>query len=103
MSQTDNVIEKKPQSKEELKEPSLYQVVLINDDFTTMEFVVHVIQKVFHKSEDEASAIMMNIHKEGKGICGVFPYEIAETKATEVIYEARKNEYPLLAVVEKVE
>ena len=92
----------KAKSKKKVAKPNMYQVSILNDDYTTMDFVVHVIQKFFYKTEDEAAAIMINIHKDGKGICGIFTLEIAETKVLEVIDEARKHQFPLMAVAEKV-
>lgn len=88
-------------SKEKLKKPSLYKVLLHNDDYTTQEFVVYVLTTVFHKSVEEAITIMLRVHMEGVGIAGIYPYEIAETKAEKVVSLARENEYPLLATVEE--
>jgi ATP-dependent Clp protease adaptor protein ClpS len=85
----------------ELKEPPLYQVLLHNDDYTTMEFVVQVLMAVFHKSVEQATRIMLNVHKQGIGTCGVFTYEVAETKVTTVIRLARENGYPLKCTMEK--
>lgn len=88
-------------SKEKLEKPPLYKVLLHNDDYTTMEFVVFVLISVFNKSEDDAFVIMLKVHNEGIGIAGVYPYEIAETKAEKVMALARQNEYPLLCTVEE--
>ena len=88
-------------SKEKLERPPLYRVLLHNDDYTTMEFVVFVLITVFNKSEDDAFVIMLKVHNEGIGIAGVYPYEIAETKAEKVMALARQNEYPLLCTVEE--
>ncbi|MBR9982629.1 MAG: ATP-dependent Clp protease adapter ClpS [Desulfatitalea sp.] len=84
-----------------LKEPPLYTVLLHNDDYTTMEFVVQVLMAVFHKSVEQATRIMLNVHKQGIGTCGVFTYEVAETKVTTVIRLARENGYPLKCTMEK--
>jgi ATP-dependent Clp protease adaptor protein ClpS len=88
-------------SKEKLKKPPLYKVLLHNDDYTTQDFVVYVLTTVFHKSIEEAITIMLKVHMEGLGIAGIYSYEIAETKAEKVISLARENEYPLLATVEE--
>ncbi|HEY4200072.1 MAG TPA: ATP-dependent Clp protease adapter ClpS [Devosiaceae bacterium] len=83
------------------KRPSLYRVLLLNDDYTPMEFVVLVLQDVFNKSRDEAWKITQHVHQRGVGECGVFPYEVAETKVTRVMDTARKNQHPLQCVMEK--
>jgi len=83
------------------KRPSLYRVLLLNDDYTPMEFVVLVLQDVFNKSRDEATRIMWHVHQKGVGECGVYPYEVAETKVTRVMDSARKNQHPLQCVMEK--
>lgn len=88
-------------AEEELQEPPLYKVVLHNDDYTTMEFVVEVLQKVFHKSPTEAMRIMLLVHKSGKGVCGVFTEEVAETKVELVHHMARKNGFPLQCSMEE--
>lgn len=87
--------------KPQLQKPSLYKVLLLNDDYTPMEFVVHVLQKFFHKSLDEATQIMLNVHRRGIGICGVYTYEIAETKATQVMDLAQREQHPLQLRLEK--
>ena len=84
-----------------LKKPSLYRVILLNDDYTPMEFVIYVLQSVFKKNYEDAKRIMLTIHNEGKGICGVFPLDIAETKANQVVEFARINQHPLECKVEK--
>jgi ATP-dependent Clp protease adaptor protein ClpS len=84
----------------ERKEPSLYKVVLLNDDYTTMEFVMHVLQAVFLKSPAQAYQIMMHVHVNGRGIAGIYPWEVAETKAESVISLAREAGYPLQAITE---
>lgn len=88
-------------SKEKLKKPPLYKVLLHNDDYTTMEFVVYVLTTVFRKTVEEAFTIMLKVHTEGVGIAGIYSYEIAESKAEKVVTLARENEYPLLATVEE--
>ena len=82
------------------KEPELYQVVLLNDDYTTMEFVVTVLESVFEKSPAEAFQIMMNVHRNGRGLAGVYPWEVAETKVETVTSLARESGFPLKAVTE---
>jgi ATP-dependent Clp protease adaptor protein ClpS len=83
------------------KRPSLYRVLLLNDDYTPMEFVVLVLQDVFNKSREEAMRIMLHVHNQGVGECGIFPFEVAETKVTRVMDAARKNQHPLQCVMEK--
>ncbi len=87
---------------EELKEPPKYKVLMHNDDYTTMEFVVRVLMTVFHKPKAEAVRIMLNIHHTGIGVCGVYPYEIAETKVALVHNMARKEGFPLKCTIEEV-
>ncbi|MBX3075284.1 ATP-dependent Clp protease adaptor ClpS [Candidatus Obscuribacterales bacterium] len=84
-----------------LKKPSMFKVLLHNDDFTTMEFVILVLKMVFLKSDQEAYKIMMSVHQAGIGIAGVYTYEVAEAKANKVIQLARDNSYPLLCTVEE--
>ncbi len=84
-----------------LDEPPLYRVLLINDDYTTMEFVVAVLKSVFHKSDAEATRIMLNVHHEGAGLCGRYPYEIAETKVDAVESLARENGFPLKCTMDR--
>ena len=88
------------ESEIEIKEPSLYRVILHNDDFTTMEFVIEILMTIFLKSEDDAIGLMMKIHTEGKAICGVYTHEIAEAKAEQVTQLARQNSFPLRATIE---
>jgi ATP-dependent Clp protease adaptor protein ClpS len=83
------------------KRPNLYRVLLLNDDYTPMEFVVHVIMRFFGKSQDDATRIMLHVHNHGVGECGVFTYEVAETKVTQVMDFARKHQHPLQCVMEK--
>lgn len=83
------------------KKPSLYRVLLLNDDFTPMEFVVHVLERFFSKSREQATRIMLHVHNHGVGECGVFTFEVAETKVTQVMDFARKHQHPLQCVMEK--
>jgi ATP-dependent Clp protease adaptor protein ClpS len=87
-------------TKQETKKPELYRVLLINDDYTTMDFVIEVLETIFHKQPAEAYRIMMAVHTQGKGLCGVYPHEVAETKVQTVIERARENGFPLLAAME---
>jgi ATP-dependent Clp protease adaptor protein ClpS len=91
----------KERIKTEKREPTMYKVVLLNDDYTTMEFVIHVLEEVFQKSPAEAYQIMMHVHVHGRGIAGVYPWEVAETKAETVITLARNGGFPLKAVTEE--
>ena len=84
-----------------LKQPPLFQVVLLNDDYTPMEFVVHVLERFFAKSREEATQIMLHVHRRGVGLCGVFTYEVAETKVNQVTEFARRNQHPLRCTLEK--
>jgi ATP-dependent Clp protease adaptor protein ClpS len=86
---------------EDLQEPPMYKVLLHNDDYTTMEFVVEILQKVFHKSPAEATHIMLSVHKSGMGVCGVYMAEIAETKVEMVHHLARKSGFPLKCSMEE--
>jgi ATP-dependent Clp protease adaptor protein ClpS len=85
----------------ETTEPPLYKVLLLNDDYTTMEFVVQVLMHVFHKNGEEAMAIMLNVHRAGVGICGTYPYEVAETKVNAVDALAQENGFPLKCTMER--
>lgn len=78
-----------------IEEPIFYEVILFNDDWTTMDFVIDVLMRIFEKSSDEAVNIMLKIHKEGSGVCGVYPYDIAELKAKITLDLAKQNGYPL--------
>ena len=89
------------ESKTRLKKPPLYKVLIHNDDFTTMEFVVYVLQTVFQMGEAEAITVMLKVHMEGVGVAGIYPYEIAEMKVAEVSALAEANEFPLLCTVEE--
>ncbi|MGE0118833.1 MAG: ATP-dependent Clp protease adapter ClpS [Dongiaceae bacterium] len=95
--QTGVVVKSKPKT----KKPSMYKVLLLNDDYTPMEFVVHVLERFFNKSREEATRIMLHVHRRGVGVCGVYTYEVAETKVTQVIDFARRNEHPLQCTLEK--
>jgi len=88
-------------TKPQAKRPNLYRVLLLNDDYTPMEFVVHVLERFFSKSREDASRIMLHVHHHGVGECGVFTYEVAETKVTQVMDFARKHQHPLQCVMEK--
>ncbi|HET9148013.1 MAG TPA: ATP-dependent Clp protease adapter ClpS [Acetobacteraceae bacterium] len=83
------------------RKPALYKVLMLNDDYTPMEFVVHVLERFFQKSREEATRIMLHVHKRGVGVCGVFTYEVAETKVTQVMDLARQNQHPLQCTIEK--
>ena len=83
------------------KKPAMYKVLLLNDDYTPMEFVVHILEQVFGKTRQEATDIMLHVHRRGVGICGVFTFEIAETKVAQVMDVARANEQPLQCTMEK--
>ena len=88
-------------ARDDISEPNMYKVLLHNDDYTTMEFVVHVLVQVFRKSIDEATRIMLNVHERGIGVCGFFTYEVAETKVDTVTRMARENGHPLKCTMEK--
>lgn len=93
-----DLLEKK---KYKFKEPEDYRVVLLNDNYTTMEFVVEVLMSVFHKQEDEAMKIMLDVHRKGRGTVGTYPYDIAQTMAGQVHAIAQEREFPLKCIVEK--
>ena len=93
-----NVITK---TKPKVKKPSLYRVLLLNDDFTPMEFVVEVLARFFQMNLESATQVMLHVHQNGVGECGVYTYEVAETKVTQVMDHARKNQHPLQCVMEK--
>lgn len=83
------------------KKPSMYKVLLLNDDYTPMEFVIDVLQRFFSKGAEEATRIMLHVHNHGVGVCGVFPFEVAETKVNQVMDYARRNQHPLQCTMEK--
>ncbi len=87
--------------KTQTKKPSMYRVLLLNDDYTPMEFVVAVLRKYFNKGPEDATRIMLHVHQQGVGECGVFTYEVAETKVTQVMDFARKHQHPLQCIMEK--
>lgn len=87
--------------KEKLQKPSLYKVILLNDDFTPMDFVIYVLKSFFNKTDDEAHDIMMQVHKDGAGIAGVYSFEVAEMKSAQVNMLAKDNQHPLKSVIEK--
>ena len=94
--------QKQVQDMEEVKEPSLYKVLLHNDDYTTMDFVIMILGTIFNKDTTEAARIMLNVHNQGVGIAGVYTREVGETKISVVHKMARKNQYPLKCSLEKV-
>jgi len=97
-------IREKPtsKSKEKFKEPEQFRVILLNDDYTTMDFVVDVLMEIFHKSIEDASKIMLDVHKKGRGVVGVYTWDIAVTKTEQVHAAAKANEFPLMCIVEPV-
>lgn len=88
-------------TKPKTKRPNLYRVLLLNDDYTPMEFVIHVLERFFQKDREAATRIMLHVHKHGVGECGVYTYEVAETKVTQVMDFARQHQHPLQCVMEK--
>jgi len=88
-------------TKPKTKKPSLYKVLLLNDDYTPMEFVVHILERFFNKGQEDATRIMLHVHQHGVGVCGIFTYEVAETKVTNVIDFARRHQHPLQCTMEK--
>jgi ATP-dependent Clp protease adaptor protein ClpS len=88
-------------SRPKVKKPSMYKVLMLNDDYTPMEFVVHVLERFFSKTSDEATQIMLHVHQKGVGVCGVYTYEVAETKVTQTMDLARKHQHPLQCTLEK--
>jgi len=83
------------------RKPAMYKVLMLNDDYTPMEFVVHVLERFFQKNREEATRIMLHVHRRGVGVCGVYTYEVAETKVTQVMDLARQNQHPLQCTIEK--
>jgi ATP-dependent Clp protease adaptor protein ClpS len=88
-------------TKPKTKRPSLYRVLILNDDYTPMEFVVYVLERFFNKTREDATRIMLHVHQTGVGVCGVYSYEVAETKVAQVLDLARRNEHPLQCTMEK--
>lgn len=89
------------QTRTRTRKPSMYKVLMLNDDYTPMEFVVYVLEQYFHKSREEATRIMLHVHQTGVGVCGVYTYEVAETKVAQVIDTARRHQHPLQCTMEK--
>ena len=89
------------QTKARTQRPSMYRVLILNDDYPPMEFVVYVLEQYFHKSREEATQIMLHVHQTGVGVCGVYTYEVAETKVAQVIDTARRHQHPLQCTMEK--
>ncbi len=83
------------------KKPSMYKVLLLNDDFTPMEFVVHVLQRYFRMTMEQSTEVMLHVHQKGVGVCGVFTYEVAETKVNQVMSLAKQHDHPLQCTLEK--
>jgi ATP-dependent Clp protease adaptor protein ClpS len=94
---TGTVVKVRPKT----QKPALYRVLLLNDDYTPMEFVVHVLERFFNKSREAATEIMLHVHQRGVGVCGVYTYEIAETKVSQVVDFARRHQHPLQCTMEK--
>jgi len=90
-----------PKSKPKTQKPSMYKVFLLNDDYTPMEFVVLVLESFFNKSREEATRIMMHVHRKGMGLCGVYTFEVAETKVSQVMAAAQQAQHPLQCMMEK--
>lgn len=88
------------EAKPKLKSPPMYKVILVNDDYTPMEFVVHILEAFFGMNREQATHIMLNVHTKGKGICGIYPRDIAETKVAQVNEYSRHNDHPLLCTLE---
>jgi len=97
----DTVTERKTRTKSKTAKPPLYKVILLNDDYTPMEFVVEVLKTIFHRQHAEATRIMLHVHQNGMGVAGVYPFEIAETKIKTVEELAHESQYPLKCVMEK--
>jgi ATP-dependent Clp protease adaptor protein ClpS len=98
LSDDDTIVEK---AKPKLKRPKLYKVILLNDDYTPMEFVVHVLQVFFNMNQEKATYIMLQVHNQGKGICGTYSRDIAETKVAQINNYAHENEHPLMSIMEE--
>jgi len=87
--------------REKTKKPSMYRVILMNDDYTPMEFVVQILMGIFKKTQEEAYHVMMNVHKNGIGVCGIYTFEVAETKVAQVMDAAKRSQHPLQCTLEK--
>ena len=98
---TDSAEDVQSRTKHRTKEPNLFRVLLHNDDYTTMDFVVEILMTVFHKTIEESTRIMLNVHKKGIGVCGIYTYELAETKVDTVERLARANGFPLKCTMER--
>jgi len=97
----DTTLDVKPRPRQKLKKPNLYRVLLLNDDYTTTDFVVYILERFFNKEREEATRIMLSVHRSGWGECGVFTYEVAEAKIAQVLNCAKQHEYPLQCIMEK--
>jgi ATP-dependent Clp protease adaptor protein ClpS len=95
------VIERRTKTQSKTKRPPMFKVILLNDDYTPMEFVVHVLERFFQKDREAATRIMLHVHNHGVGECGVYTFEVAETKVSQVMDFARQNQHPLQCVMEK--
>ena len=84
-----------------LKKPPMYKVLMLNDDYTPMEFVIMILEKLFRMDHEQAVQVMLNVHQKGKGVCGVFPHEVAQTKVAQVLDQARQKEHPLQCSMEE--
>ena len=99
LGELDTIVE---EARPRLKQPPLYKVVMVNDDFTPMEFVVQILRTFFHHAQEKAVQIMLQVHTQGRAVAGIFPAEIAETKVAQVNAYARRHQHPLMTVLEKV-
>lgn len=100
-SKSDNNSELLEDIREELKEPEMWRVILLNDDYTPRDFVVGILVSIFHKQPIEATKIMLDVHNKGRGVVGIYPYDIGRTKVAQVTQLAREQEYPLKSILEK--
>jgi ATP-dependent Clp protease adaptor protein ClpS len=99
--QDNTVIERRTKEQVKTRKPSMYKCILLNDDYTPMEFVVEILKSVFHRTQADATRIMLHVHQNGMGVAGIFPYEVAETKIRTVEELAKENQFPLKCVMEK--
>jgi ATP-dependent Clp protease adaptor protein ClpS len=99
---TENETELAEKTEKKIKEPEEFRVILLNDHYTTMDFVVHILMSIFHKAEEEANRIMLDVHRKGRGMVGMYPWDIAQTKAEQVHAIARQNEFPLRCIIEQI-